>query len=464
MWWHRSFQIRRVGWSFITAGLVVLGIMLPIRGLGADETGFNRIVGWANILAFSVAVIGLVLLVLDRRKAPFNPSIKDLDTAADQLADEVLKQESVQRARMLGTDAANLTAADVQFERVDLLVSFEEAGSGRQGTLDGVSQYYREHTSGRLVILGEPGSGKTVLALELLVTLLELRRDAATDEKPAPVPVRLGLSAWNTDQPLPDWLAYELMTRYGMSNPLARRLVSTGRVLPILDGLDEMDPEKGPPVRATAAVSKLNEYLLGKQGAPLVVTCRSGDYARLTTSIRPAVEVRIRALTTDQIRDYLRHEIRHRDGEDKWQEWTDVLDKLINQHDHWVIKQLQTPWRLTLAVTFSRDGGSPRKLLPPAAPEGATSGPAPDTLERTRQYAAQVSDILLGAFIPARTRLYSDGDYTPEQTATWLGNVAAISMCRPGRACPARISCSINGGTLPAPTESGAGMGALWLR
>ena len=281
--------------------------MLPIRGLGADETGFNRIVGWANILAFSVAVIGLVLLVLDRRKVSFNPSIKDLDTAADQLADEVLKQESVQRARMLGTDAANLTAADVQFERVDRLVRFEEAGSGRQGTLDGVSQYYREHTSGRLVILGEPGSGKTVLALELLVTLLELRRDAAKDEKrdekSAPVPVRLGLSAWNTDQPLPDWLAYELMTRFGMSNPLARRLVSTGRVLPILDGLDEMDPEKGSPVRATAAVSKLNEYLLGKQGAPLVVTCRSGDYARLTTSIRPAVEVRIRALTTDQIRD-----------------------------------------------------------------------------------------------------------------------------------------------------------------
>ncbi|MEU7909333.1 hypothetical protein [Actinoplanes sp. NPDC049118] len=41
-----------------------------------------------------------------------------------------------------------------------------------------------------------------------------------------------------------------------------------------------------------------------------------------------------------------------------------------------------------------------------------------------REYAGRITDILLGAFIPARTRLYAADRYTPAQTARWLAATA----------------------------------------
>ncbi|MEU7909332.1 NACHT domain-containing protein [Actinoplanes sp. NPDC049118] len=151
------------------------------------------------------------------------------------------------------------------------------------------------------MILGEPGSGKTVLVLELLVQMLEERRDRDAERTPDVVPVRFSLSAWNTDQPFSDWLSAQLVAHFGLLAATARALVRNERVLPVLDGLDEMDPEHQQPLRAEAAVRQLNEYVAGREGLPLVLTCRTNDYARVGDAVRPAVHVRIQPLTGEQI-------------------------------------------------------------------------------------------------------------------------------------------------------------------
>jgi Cdc6-like AAA superfamily ATPase len=50
---------------------------------------------------------------------------------------------------------------------------FREVGGAGEGDLASVLEYYQSLSPGRLVVLGDPGAGKTVLALELIVRLLE---------------------------------------------------------------------------------------------------------------------------------------------------------------------------------------------------------------------------------------------------------------------------------------------------
>ena len=65
----------------------------------------------------------------------------------------------------------------------------------------------RNATQGRMVVLGEPGAGKTVLALMLICRLLEYRQTLDDQSRSrTPVPVRFDLTGWDTGRDLEDWL------------------------------------------------------------------------------------------------------------------------------------------------------------------------------------------------------------------------------------------------------------------
>jgi hypothetical protein len=416
VWWHHASRFRAAGLTLVTFGLAGLAVALPVAAFHAGNGRFNRLVGWSTILAFSVAAAGFALVVADRKRSSEVASAGALGEAADQLAARVLIEEGVQRARLLGTDIVSVTTANIEFDRADQLVEFEDASTGRRRDLRTVAEFYQQQEPQRLVILGEPGSGKTVLALELMVRMLEQRQGGVAVIEP--VPVRLSLPVWNTSQPFTEWVTAQLVARYGLADQVASGLVASGRILPVLDGLDEMDAEDGPPARATAAVLQLNEYITGRAGRPLVITCRTSDYARIDASIRPATTIRIRPLNAEKIIDYLQREVRDQDGLAAWQAWDDLIRELGNSDDQRVLDLLQTPWRLVLAVTLYRDGGSPAALLP-------TPSERPLSPESSQQHTARASGILLDAFIPARTRLYGQDRYEPEQTRPWLANLAA---------------------------------------
>jgi hypothetical protein len=143
--------------------------------------------------------------------------------------------------------------------------------NGRTDRMDDMAHRFRQLSRRRLVILGAPGTGKTTLAVLLLRTLLE-------DRKPGePVPVFLSMAGWDpSTEPVHRWLTRRLSENYpalraadfGPDAP--RALVSQRRLLPVLDGLDELPPSVQPKVLSALNAAATTESV--------ILTCRTREY------------------------------------------------------------------------------------------------------------------------------------------------------------------------------------------
>jgi len=136
-----------------------------------------------------------------------------------------------------------------------------------------ISGYFRDEVpGGRLVILGEAGSGKSVLAAQLAADLL-------ADDPVKQLPVVLDVARWNPATDLWQWIGEQLADRYpalrkkialgidGDRPALAQVLAAPEHLLPVLDGFDAL-PRKA----RTKALARLNG--LGTRDR-LVVICRT---------------------------------------------------------------------------------------------------------------------------------------------------------------------------------------------
>lgn len=148
-----------------------------------------------------------------------------------------------------------------------------------------------------LLVLGEPGSGKTM-------TLLELARDAigrARDDPRQPVPVIVNLSSWaERGLPMVEWLTEELSDTYHIPKWQGRAWVEKGDLLLLLDGLDEVVAS-----RREACVAAINHLLKEYGCAGVVVASRLEEYRQLGTRLKLYAAVRLKPLNDQQVRAYL---------------------------------------------------------------------------------------------------------------------------------------------------------------
>jgi len=121
-----------------------------------------------------------------------------------------------------------------------------------------------------LLILGEPGAGKSTLLLHLAQALVQ----RAEQEEAHPLPVVLCLSSWAEQQPaLEDWMSDQLALTYDVSQQLSTQWVRNEHILPLLDGLDEMDAAS-----RSACITAINAYHREHVLVPLVICSRRTEY------------------------------------------------------------------------------------------------------------------------------------------------------------------------------------------
>jgi transcriptional regulator with XRE-family HTH domain len=272
------------------------------------------------------------------------------------------------------------------------------------GRLPEIADVYRRIPSGRLVVLGRGGSGKSVLAARFVLDLLPTR------DRGCAVPVVFGLGSWNpTTTGFREWLAGQLLRDHpGLSAPgrdgsnLATALVEAGRILPVLDGFDELGAGLH-----RAALDALNATTL-----PLLLTSRPGEYAAVarTDPLTAAATVRLTDLTVTDLVDYLPRTACKNGGTTVWDP---VLRELRDHPGRPASVNLRavltTPLMVGLARTTYSDsvGRDPSELL--------------DTDRFGSQYALE--DHLLSSFIPTVYR-HRHPRWDSDHARSWLGYLA----------------------------------------
>ncbi|MEM7112714.1 MAG: NACHT domain-containing protein [Chloroflexota bacterium] len=150
-----------------------------------------------------------------------------------------------------------------------------------------------------LLILGAPGSGKTI-------TLLQLGRDLineALQNPKAPLPFVVNLSSWAAKQgPLAEWLVEELFLQYQFSRKLARSWLAKEQLTLLLDGLDEVAE-----AQRETCVEAINAFK-AESDVELVVCSRLADYERLEERLNVGTAVVIQPLTDEQVDEFLQSE------------------------------------------------------------------------------------------------------------------------------------------------------------
>jgi hypothetical protein len=192
-----------------------------------------------------------------------------------------------------------------------------------------------DSANGNLLILGEPGAGKTITLLQLANELV-LRAENNPEYQ---VPVVLNLASWSERHKLfESWLIEELRGKYFMPKTVAEAWVRENALTFLLDGLDELPKDERP-----ACVDAINLFRQSHGPAQIVICSRRADYENQPQRLQLDRAIFLQALDQPQIDQIL---AKHTQGRDV---------AMVLQQDTTLREFSQTPLMLSIMLMASQE-------------------------------------------------------------------------------------------------------------
>ncbi|MET8630629.1 trypsin-like peptidase domain-containing protein [Kitasatospora sp. NPDC004669] len=392
-----SALARLRGTALLAAVGFAVALALVVRQLASGASGTSP----ASVAAVAGLALSLVLL-LKSTAAPSKRTDRDLTRAAAKLRSAFAGDVMARRQRLLGGAGRQSDAIDVSF-RLAATSRLTPVGAASGGSFDTVADYFRSLAPPRLVITGPPGSGKTLLALELAHRLL-------ADEPGQRLAFMVGIARWDPSVPFVDWMCEAVAEDYdGIDPALVRGLLLQGRLVPVLDGLDEMDIAAAGRERARKALGALADH-----PGPLVLACREDASTELEADgawLPAAATVALETVGAAAAWEYLAAQ----EADLGLLEETGVRAGLGDPGSVFATV-LNTPWMLSLTAAVSRSRSG-------AAALRAFAGRAP-TESAGRAGTQRLRALLLDQLIPAKVETHTRRAYTEKSVNRWLSAIA----------------------------------------
>lgn len=337
-------------------------------------------------------------------RTPESPGAK-LDAAALRLK-EILQarlQEEKGRRRLQHPEPVSLQwdAARRPVQATSEAVGIKEIPLG---DLRHVAKWFRSLPRRQVVMLGDPGSGKSTTALILACALLG---EWTQGEQ---VPLLLTASFWQprSEVGIQEWMVKEILAiapdlkreAQSFGANAALRLVQTGRIMPIIDGLDELPEEL-----LGTAISNIEASM--PDGAQFIVTCQGDVYEAAVRQaghfLTRAVVTEIKPVTVGNASAFLGVTQKSTDSR-----WEPILKQIKQDPDSPVARVFRSPLMLDLArVAYRRDGTDPEEILQPKL--------FPDELA--------IEHHLLSSYLPS---VYGEGTKKTRRAIRWFTFMADI--------------------------------------